>query len=99
MVGPCELCGRERELTFHHLIPRTTHSNKWFRKNFTRDEMQQGLQLCRDCHSAIHSFVPSEKELGREWNTRERLLSHDRIGPFVAWIATREGKQRYRTRR
>ena len=99
MERHCELCGRERDLTFHHLIPRTTHSNRWFRKNFTRAQMQKGLMLCRDCHSAVHTFVPSEKELGRHFNTRDALLSHERIGAFVAWVATREGKGRYRMRR
>lgn len=99
MRGTCELCQRDRELTFHHLIPRTTHRNKWFRKNFTREEMQRGLNLCRDCHSAVHQFVPSEKELGRHYNTREKLLEHPELAQFVTWVAQRSGKQRYRTRR
>lgn len=96
---PCELCTRVRALSFHHLIPRTTHSNKWFRKTFTREQMATGLDLCSDCHSAIHRFVPSEKELGRSHNTKQALLTHPDIATFVAWVATREGKRRYRTRR
>jgi hypothetical protein len=99
MRGPCELCAREHQLTFHHLIPRTTHKNKWFKKNFTRAEMGRGLKLCGDCHTAIHSFVPSEKELGRDYNTREKLLAHSGLAQFVEWVSTRQGKQRYRTRR
>lgn len=96
--GACELCARARELTFHHLIPRTTHSNKWFKKNFTREEMARGLDLCADCHSAIHTLVPSEKELGRSYNTREALLDHPELARFVEWVATRTGKRRYRLR-
>jgi len=46
MIGNCELCKRENELTFHHLIPRTNHKNKWFKKNFTREEMNQGINIC-----------------------------------------------------
>lgn len=68
------------------MIPRTCHSNKWFRKNFTRDQMLETVELCRDCHQAIHHFVPSEKELGRYYNTIDRLLSHSGIARFVAWI-------------
>ena len=98
MSGTCELCGRERELTFHHLIPRTTHRNKWFKKNFTRDELNRGIDLCRDCHSAIHTFIPNEKHLGRDFNTREKLLEHPELARFVEWVAHRGGKQRYRMR-
>ncbi len=97
-VGACELCGRVRPRTFHHLIPRTVHGNKWFKKRFTRQEMASGLDLCRDCHSAIHTYVPSEKELGREYHTREALLGHPELAKFVAWVATRSPHRRFRTR-
>jgi len=94
----CELCARTRELTFHHLIPRSVHGNKWFRARHTREEMARGLQLCRDCHAAIHRFIPSEKELARSFSTREALLAHPELATFVAWVSTREGKRRYRVR-
>ena len=91
--GNCGLCQRRRDLTFHHLIPRTLHSNKRVKRSFTREAMQQGLDLCRDCHSAIHTFV-SEKDLGWTYNTREALLEHPEIAKFVAWVATRRGRYR-----
>ena len=97
-TATCELCARQRPITFHHLIPRTTHSNKWFKKNFTREQMQTGLDLCSDCHSAIHRFIPSVKELGRSYNTKAALLEHEDLAGFVTWVAKREGKTRYRTR-
>ena len=96
MDGTCELCGRERPLTFHHLIPRTVHRNKWFKKRFTRAQMNSGLDLCSDCHGAIHRIVPREKELARSYNTKELLLEHPEIAKFVAWVSTRAGKHRYR---
>jgi len=43
MENKCELCGRENVLTFHHLIPVTLHKNKWFKKNYTREEMNTGV--------------------------------------------------------
>lgn len=86
----CEFCERELPLTFHHLIPRTLHTNKWFKKKYTRDEMKKGgVYLCRDCHSAVHRFVPSEKALGRSYNTAELLLEHPEIAKFVKWISKR----------
>lgn len=83
-VGHCELCGREKVLTFHHLIPRTLHTNKWFKKRFTREEMAKGLWVCRPCHSTIHRYL-KEKDLGRSYHTREKLLEHEMIARYVAW--------------
>ena len=92
------MCGREMPLTFHHYIPRTLHANKWFRKNFTREQMAEGIDVCRDCHSAIHKYIPREKELGREYNTREKLLAHEELGTFVQWLSKRDPSSRVRTR-
>lgn len=92
-VALCELCLAEEAYNFHHSIPRTLHSNKWFKKRFTREEMGRGLNLCKQCHSTIHEIVPDEKELGRRWNTRDKLLAHPQIGAYVAW------KQRNLSRR
>ena len=40
----CELCQCEEAYNFHHFIPRTLHSNKWFKRRYTRQEMQQGME-------------------------------------------------------
>lgn len=82
----CSLCGRMKELTFHHLIPKTCHSNKWFNKKFTKEEMKKrGIYVCRDCHKFIHRQF-SEKELGRTYNTRNSLLENIKIQAFVRWV-------------
>jgi hypothetical protein len=88
---PCRLCGRvtRRGTTEHHLIPRTCHKNKWFKKRFTRQQMQQTIAVCRDCHGSIHDLIPSEKELGRHYHTVEALLAHQQLGGFVAWVRKR----------
>ena len=81
----CRLCGSDRLLTFHHLIPKRCHRNKWFRKNFTKEEMQQrGIVLCRKCHSFIHNHF-TEKQLGRELNTLEKLQANELIRNHAAW--------------
>ncbi len=88
-LGACALCERERELTFHHLIPRTLHANKWFRKNFERQDMlMRGIDVCRDCHRMIHR-THGEKELGRTFNTKEALLADPQIAKFVVWVKKR----------
>jgi hypothetical protein len=90
--GTCDLCRRENlsGLTFHHLIPQTCHRNAWFRKNFSLEEMRsRGLNLCRECHNAIHEFIPREKDLGRHYNSRELLLGHEKIANYLKWISGR----------
>ncbi len=85
---PCELCGRYTKsgTTEHHLIPRTCHSNKWFKKNFTREQMSDTASLCRDCHRAIHRLIPDEKELGRHYNSLEKLRAHQPISKYLEWV-------------
>ena len=87
-MARCELCSRQtkRGTTEHHLIPRTCHTNKWFKKRYTREQMSQTISVCRDCHRAIHDLVPDEKQLGRDYNTIGLLRENERIARFVAWI-------------
>jgi len=92
MKNKCELCEREMETTSHHLIPVSNHKNKWFKKNFTKEEMNVRLDLCGDCHPAIHKFI-SEKELGKKYNTKEKLLEHPKVSKFVNWVKGKIGKQ------
>lgn len=81
----CELCQSEESHNFHHFIPRTLHTNKWFKKRYTREEMQQGLDVCKSCHTAIHDLIPDEKKLGRHYNTKRQLLSHPKIRSYIKW--------------
>jgi hypothetical protein len=82
--GVCPVCTRELELTAHHLIPKTLHSTKWYQKNFTKEQMDEVVYVCRLCHNGLHQFI-SEKEMGREYNTLEKLLSHEKVINFIPW--------------
>lgn len=85
-MAKCELCGRDKDLDFHHFIPRTLHKNKWFKKHFTKIEMNKGIYICKhDCHPEIHKYI-NEKEMGKEYNTLEKLLSHPKIRKYIKWI-------------
>ncbi|MEM9822941.1 MAG: hypothetical protein AAF985_17810 [Bacteroidota bacterium] len=87
MMLTCELCKREtKKTTKHHLIPRTLHRNKWFKKNFSSERMHQTVNLCRDCHKEIHRQIP-EKEMGRHFNSLELLLTHEKVAKYVVWIS------------
>ena len=84
----CQLCGRvtRRGTTEHHLIPRICHSNKWFKNQFTRKEMQQTIDVCGNCHHAVHDLIPDEKELGRDYNSLEKLFAHEQIAKYLACV-------------
>ena len=87
-MNQCQLCGRitKSGTTEHHLIPRTCHSNKWFKKRFTRSRMSETIDICRDCHHEIHELFPSEKQLGREFNTIDKLTQEPRFERFLGWV-------------
>lgn len=94
MKNKCVLCERELPTTEHHLIPKTNHNNKWFKKKFKKEEMKnRKINVCDDCHSAIHKFIPNEKELGKNYNTIEKLMSHPNLKKFIEWVKNRDGKQ------
>ncbi|MFP4054220.1 MAG: HNH endonuclease [Phycisphaerae bacterium] len=85
--GICEMCGREViDLTEHHLIPRTRHSNRRNKRDFTREEVRERLMLvCPPCHKTIHAVL-TNKQLEREFNTRESILEREEIRKFVRWV-------------
>lgn len=86
MEANCGFCGRLKDLTFHHYIPKTLHSNKLFVKLYEKDYMKNhGIDLCKDCHKTIHKFF-TEKELGKNYNDKDKLFSDKRIRDFVAWV-------------
>ena len=87
----CELCGRQLSLTFHHLIPRKLHRRSRFKKTYSRDQLNTGIWVCQTCHSGIHR-LHDEMTLGRDLNTREKLLADPAVQRHVVWV----GKQRRR---
>lgn len=87
MIGRCELCGREKDLNFHHLIPQKLHSKKKFIRQFGKAELKRrGLNLCKLCHDGLHDLVPNEKVLGEKYNTKEALLAEERIVRHIEWV-------------
>lgn len=83
----CELCGSSHDyLNFHHLIPRTLHNNKWFRKHYSREYMgNHGIWICKSyCHKQIHVFI-TEKDMGYNYNTLELLLTHPEVKKYIEW--------------
>lgn len=84
--GICCLCLRELPLTFHHLIPRKVHRRSYFQKHFSRDQLNQGIFICRTCHKGIHARY-DEMTLARQFNSPERLRADPELARHFAWAA------------
>lgn len=86
MTNRCELCGRTRTLTFHHLIPRSVHSKKRYINKFGKSEMRdRGILLCHHCHNGLHDLF-DEKTLADKLNTRELLLENSKVKKHIEWV-------------
>jgi hypothetical protein len=73
-------------LTFHHLIPRKLHRRRRFARSYTREQLNEGVQLCTRCHKGLHRLY-SEMELGSRLNTESALREDPAIARHVAWVA------------
>ena len=81
------MCGRDKPLTKHHLIPRAVHTKKRFINRFGKEEMhKRGIMVCKKCHKGIHDMIPDEKELADKFNTKELLMADERIRKHVDWV-------------
>lgn len=82
----CPLCGREVDLTFHHLIPKKLHRRPRFKKAYTREERNVGIDICRTCHDGIHAFY-DEMTLAKNFSTLEKLLADEKLARHFQWVA------------
>jgi len=84
LLETCSLCGDDG-FNLHHLIPRHCHRKSWFKNRFSKEQMQQTISVCRQCHQMIHHLIPDEKELGRHYNTPQSLQAHQAVANYLAW--------------
>jgi len=84
--GLCPLCARVCHLTFHHLIPKKLHRRNFYKKHYSREQLNIGINICRQCHSGIHRFY-DEKVLATDLNTLEALQSDEALKKHFAWVA------------
>jgi len=89
MIDNCVFCNRQTgKENKHHLIPKSTHKNKVVKKAYTKEQKNETVIACRDCHSTIHATI-SEKRLAFYYNTIEKILSHPEVAKFVDWVRTK----------
>ncbi|GEM_PF-1726693 len=74
----CPLCLRSVALIFHQLIPRKMHRRAHFKKNYTKEELNEGVYICRLCHRALHKQF-DEMALAKSMNTVELVRADESI--------------------
>ncbi|KAK6350002.1 hypothetical protein TWF696_006254 [Orbilia brochopaga] len=84
----CELCGREVRLTYHHLIPRSTHARVLKKRIHPEWMLNRVAWLCRLCHSFVH-HCEENMELAKNWYTVELLEQREDIQRWIAYISKR----------
>jgi 5-methylcytosine-specific restriction endonuclease McrA len=86
--GVCPICDRSMPLTFHHLIPKTTHAK--YVKQYTKEFLNSnGVWLCRSCHSHIHKLI-TEEDMAAHYNNLDVILSHPGVQKWVPYIKRRK---------
>lgn len=82
----CELCDREKNLQFHHLIPKQLHSKKKFLRAHNKQYLRTyGIYICKACHKQIHKMF-THMVLGEQLNTLLKLKENEKIQNFLKWV-------------
>ena len=81
MLGICQTCGLEEDLTKHHLVPQLKAKNKY---KEIKEDPSNIIWICRSCHDQIHA-LKSESELRDCYNTLDKLLEMPEFAKYVAW--------------
>jgi hypothetical protein len=68
----------------HHLVPKSRGG-------------KEKLPICCDCHRTIHAFF-SNKQLEKEYNSVETLMTDERMRKAVKWLSKRNPRFRSRTK-
>ncbi|MGY8770338.1 MAG: hypothetical protein ACKVH8_18135 [Pirellulales bacterium] len=89
--GTCVFCEREALLTFHHLIPKKVHRRKFFKKNYSKDELQAGIDICRLCHTGIHDLY-DEMQLAKVFNSVDALKNDEALIKHFNWVTKQKVK-------
>ena len=81
----CAMCERVMPLTWHHLIPKTTH-RRMARKFSAREMLSRGIWVCRPCHSHIHR-THDNVTLADSYNTLDALLEDSSIAKWIKYAS------------
>lgn len=82
----CEICGGNKELSFHSYIPRSIQSDKNMIKLYGKEVLKNyGCDICLNCHCAIHN-IWNDVELSIHFNTKQKIVSNPKFKNYLNWI-------------
>lgn len=99
----CELCERDWvPLTYHHLIPKSTHDRVRKRGWHGEEVLNSVAWLCRACHSFVHRLASNEGlargfytvELIREGGIEGNEEKREEVEGWVRWVGGVRWKSR-----
>ena len=85
-TSECPLCARTTKLTFHHLIPKKMHRRTFFRKNYSKEALNAGINICRQCHNGIHKAY-DEMTLAKQFTSLSIIKTDAKLHRHFAWVA------------
>ncbi|MFT7139021.1 MAG: hypothetical protein ACI9B8_001439 [Sulfitobacter sp.] len=89
MIDQCPCCKRGLALTFHHLIPKKMHRRDRFKKHFSKQELNRGVYICRQCHVGIHKAY-DQMTLAKYFAEFSFILEDEDLQRHFHWV----GKQK-----
>ena len=84
----CSICKRETPINLsesHHLIPRGIASRNKYAKMPQLERGRETIIVCGDCGNILHKLF-TEKELGDNYNTLEKILANEQVQKWIGWI-------------
>lgn len=62
------------------------HRRTYFRKHFSKTELDAGIDICRQCHKGIHRTY-DEMTLAKQYNTLDKIKDDETLSTFFAWVS------------
>ena len=64
-----------------------------FKKNFDKETLNQGIDICRQCHSGIHNRY-DEMTLAKTRNTVAQLQNDAELQKHFRWVAKQKVRKK-----
>lgn len=62
------------------------HRREYFKKKYTKERLNDGIDICRLCHNGIHDRY-DEMRLAKEFNSVEVLKTDESLQKHFSWVA------------
>ena len=62
------------------------HRRTFFRKNFSKHQLNKGINICRQCHNGIHKTY-DEMALAKQFASLAALKADQALSKHFAWVS------------